>query len=168
MTVSMYQASIPVFIRALKNLSAILAKGAANAAERKIDPSVFVNARLAPDMFALARQVQITSDTVKAFAARVAGVEVPSYEDNETTFEQLEARIQKTIQFLETFKPEQLDGTEEKEVTVPTRSDPDRKFKGEFYLLNWALPNLYFHVTAAYAILRHNGVPIGKKDFLGA
>ncbi len=168
MTLSMYQASIPVFITGLKNLSRVLAKGAANAEERKIDPAVLLGSRLAPDMFPLARQVQITSDTVKAFAARIAGIEVPSYPDTETTFAELEARIQKTIAFLETITPAQIDGSEEKEVGVPSRSEPDRKFKGQFYLLNWALPNLYFHITTAYAILRHNGVPVGKKDYLGA
>lgn len=168
MTISMYQASIPTFISALTNLSAVLKKGLANATERNIDPSVFISARLAPDMLPLSRQIQIASDTLKGYAARVAGIEVPSWADDETTFEQLEARIQKTIAFLQTIKPEQIDGSEEKTIAVPSRSQPDRTFKGQFYLFNFTIPNLYFHITTAYAILRHNGVSIGKKDYLGA
>lgn len=168
MTISMYQASIPVFIRQLNNLSAILAKGAADAEARKIDPSVFINARLAPDMLPLARQVQITSDTVKAAAARLSGTEAPSFPDEEKTFAELEARIRKTIAYIEGFKPAQIDGCEAKEIVVKSRSGKEKHFKGLDYLTDYALPNLFFHITTAYAILRHNGVGIGKADYLGA
>jgi uncharacterized protein len=166
MTISMYKSSIPVFIRQLNNLSTILNKGAAYAEARKIDPAVFVNARLAPDMFPLARQVQITSDGAKAGAARLAGIEVPSFSDDETTFPQLQERIEKTIKFLQTIRAEQIDGTEEKKITY-TQRGKESNYIGLQYLTDFVLPNLYFHITAAYAILRHNGVDLGKRDFLG-
>ncbi|MGH8172404.1 MAG: DUF1993 domain-containing protein [Rhodanobacteraceae bacterium] len=166
MTISMYKASVPLFIRALQNLSANLDKGLASAQARKIDPSVLVNMRLAPDMLPLSRQVQIATDGARGLAARLAGVERPAYEDNETTFDELQARIAKTIAFLQTFKPEQIDGSEERKVTLPVRGT-DRTFRGEDYLLQFAIPNVFFHVTTAYAILRHAGVEIGKTDFLG-
>jgi hypothetical protein len=162
----MYQASIPVFIRQLNNLSAILKKGEEHALAKKIEPEVFINARLAPDMFPLSRQVQIATDGVKGAAARLAGVEVPSYPDTEKTFSELQARIAKTIEFAKTFSAKQIDGTEEKKVTLKMR-DREVGFLGQAYLLNFVLPNLYFHITATYAILRHNGVDIGKKDFIG-
>jgi len=162
----MYQASVPVLKRMLGNLADILQKGAAHAEAKKIDPAVLVASRLYPDMFALARQVQIASDTAKGCAARLAGVEVPKYEDNEATFPELMARIRKTIGFLDTLKPEQIDGTEDKSITLPMRSG-DLHFTGLSYLLNFAMPNFYFHVTTAYDILRHNGVEVGKNDFLG-
>ena len=167
MTISMYQASIPVCVRTLTNLSAILKKAETHAASKKIDPSVFINARLAPDMFPLARQVQIATDGVKGCAARLAGIEIPSYADTETSFDELQARIAKTIAFIQTVTPAQIDGTEGKDIHLkfgPYELD----FKGQDYLLTFVLPNLFFHVTAAYAILRHNGVDIGKKDYLGA
>ena len=166
MTISMYQASVPVFVRMLKNLSAILQKAADYAAFKKIEPVVLINARLAPDMFAFVRQIQIATDGVKGCAARLAGVEVPSYADNETTFEELQARIAKTITFLEEFKPAQIDGTEEKALELKV-GGREMKFAGQAYLLNFVLPNLYFHITTAYGILRHNGLEIGKKDYLG-
>jgi hypothetical protein len=166
MTISMYQASVPVLLRQLNNLAAILKKAEAHADARKIDPSVFINARLAPDMFALARQVQIASDTAKGCAARLAGIEVPSYADTETTFAELQARIAKTVDFLKSIKPEQIDGSEERQVVLKMRSG-DVTFRGQPYLLDFALPNLYFHFTTVYAILRHNGVEIGKMDYLG-
>lgn len=166
MSLSMYQASIPVFIRQLNNLSAILKKGEEHALAKKIEPEVFINARLAPDMFPLSRQVQIATDGVKGAAARLAGVEVPSYPDTEKTFSELQARIAKTIEFAKTFSAKQIDGTEEKKVTLKMR-DREVGFLGQAYLLNFVLPNLYFHITATYAILRHNGVDIGKKDFIG-
>jgi hypothetical protein len=162
----MYQASIPVFLRNLTNLKAILEKGAADAEARKIEPSVFVNARLAPDMLALARQVQIATDTVKGAGARLAGVDVPSFEDTETTFPELQARLDKTIAFLKGLKAEQIDGSEERTITLKMRSG-EVNFTGQNYLLNFVLPNLFFHCTTAYAILRHNGVQVGKMDFLG-
>lgn len=166
MTLSMYQASIPVFIRGLNNFAAILKKGEDYAVAKKIDPSVFVNARLAPDMFPLSRQVQIATDVVKGGGARLAGVDVPSFADEETTFAELQARIAKTIAFLETLKPAQIDGSENKPVTLKV-GGRELQFTGQVYLLSFVLLNLYFHTTVAYSILRHNGVDVGKMDFLG-
>ena len=166
MKISMYQASVPVLKRMLGNLADILQKGAAHAEAKNIDPAVLIASRLYPDMFALARQVQIASDTAKGCAARLAGAEIPKYEDNEATFPELMARIRKTIAFLDTFKREQIDGTEDKSITLQMRSG-DLNFTGLSYLLNFVMPNFYFHVTTAYDILRHNGVEVGKNDFLG-
>ncbi len=166
MTISMYQASVPVFIRTLNNLVGILEKGAAHAETKKIDPSVLVNSRLAPDMLPLSKQVQIACDIAKRGAARLAEVEGPNFEDNETTLSELIQRIHKTISYLETLKPEQIDGSEEKTVTLPMR-DNTLSFQGMQFLLYFVLPNVYFHVTTAYDILRHCGVEIGKQDFLG-
>ncbi|HMK13582.1 MAG TPA: DUF1993 domain-containing protein [Burkholderiales bacterium] len=166
MKISMYEASIPVFIRMSKNLVAILAKGAAYAEAKKIDPTVLVNSRLYPDMFPLVRQVQIASDAAKGCGARLAGQEPPKFEDNETTFPELLARIDKTIAYLETLKPEQINGSEGKTITLQIRKNM-MTFLGMPFLLNFALPNFYFHVTTAYDILRHCGVEIGKQDFIG-
>ena len=166
MAISMYLASIPPILRALTNLRTILEKAEAHAEARKIDPSVLVNARLYPDMFPLSRQVQIATDNAKGAASRLAGTTPPKYEDNESTFPELVARIDKTIALLKTFKPEQINGSEEKTITLPMH-DRTLTFKGMPYLLDYVIPNIYFHVTTAYAILRHNGVEIGKKDFLG-
>ncbi len=166
MKISMYQVSVPVFTRMLNNLAAVLDKGAAYAEGRKIDPLVLINARLYPDMLPLVKQVQIASDGAKGAAARLAGQEAPKYEDAETTFADLKARIQKTIAYLNTFKPEQIDGSEEKTITLQLRGNAV-PFQGLAYLLNHATPNFYFHVTTAYDILRHNGVEIGKADYLG-
>lgn len=166
MPLSMYQASVPVFVRGLESLATILNKAAAHAEARKIDPAVFVNARLAPDMFALARQVQIASDVAKGCVARLAGAEVPSYPDTETTFPDLAARVAKTIAFVKGFTAAQIDGSEERTVTLKMRGE-ERSFRGQAYLLNLALPNFYFHVTTTYDILRHNGVDLGKSDYLG-
>jgi hypothetical protein len=162
----MYLASIPPILRTLTNLRGILEKAAAHAEARKIDPSVLVNARLYPDMFPLARQVQIATDNAKGAASRLAGVAPPKFEDNEATFAELVARVDKTIALLQTFKPEQIDGSEEKIITLPMH-DRTLTFKGLPYLLDYVLPNIYFHATTVYAILRHNGVEVGKKDFLG-
>lgn len=167
MTLSMYQASIPNFIHGLGNLSAILTKAEAYATARKFDPSVLVNFRLAPDMFPLSKQVQIVTDIVKGGAARLAGIEVPSFPDTETTFAQLQARIAKTVAFLNTITPAQIDGSEEKAISLKVGGQ-DMSFKGQAYLLTFVIPNFYFHITTTYAILRHNGLEIGKKDFLGA
>ena len=166
MKTSMYQTSIPTFTRVLNNLLAILEKGAAHAEARKIDPSVLLNARLYPDMFPLTRQVQLAADTAYSGAARLAGTEVPVHENNESSFAELTTRIRKTITQLEAFKPEHLDGTEDKTVTWQTRSST-RNMQGLPYLMNHVLPNLFFHTTTAYNILRHNGVEVGKMDFLG-
>jgi hypothetical protein len=167
MTLSMYQASAPVFQHALTALSGILDKAMANAAARKIDPTVFLVARLAPDMFAFTKQVQIACDFAKNTVARLAGQEPPKFPDEEKTFDELKARIAKTIDFVSGFKPAQIDGTEANDITFPAGPGKTMTLKGQAYLLNFALPNFYFHATAAYAILRHNGVDLGKLDFLG-
>jgi uncharacterized protein len=166
MTISMYQASIPAFLQTLAGLSNILDKAEKFCAAKKIDPTILVNARLAPDMFALARQIQITTDFAKGASARLAGVEVPVYEDSEKTIGELKARITKTVDYIKTLKPAQIDGSEERDVTIKIAGNPTT-FKGQFYLVNFAIPNFYFHLTAAYAILRHNGVELNKADFLG-
>ena len=167
MTVSMYQISVPSLIRSLNNLAAILEKSAAHAEARKIDPTVLINSRLYPDMFPLGRQVQIASDIARRGAARLAGLEAPKLEDNEINFPELIARLQKTTAYLETLTPEQIDGSEEKSITLPFGKDT-MVFEGLPYLIYFILPNVYFHVTTAYDILRHCGVEIGKRDFLGA
>jgi hypothetical protein len=166
MKTSMYTTSVPRFIRALNNLAAILEKGAAHAQARKIDPAVLLDARLYPDMFPLTRQVQVATDVANSGAARLAGLEVPAYENKEGSFDELVARIRKTIAYLETLKPEQIDGTEEKTVSWQTRSST-KSMQGMPYLQDHLLPNIYFHVTTAYNILRHNGVELGKMDYLG-
>jgi uncharacterized protein len=167
MNISMYRASVPVFQQMLPALSACLRKGADYAAQKKFDPAVLLQSRLYPDMLPLVRQVQIAADFAKGTAARLAGLEVPKYEDTETSFEQLYARIQKTLNYIGEFKPPQIDGSEEREVTMAMRTET-RVFKGENYLVGFALPNFFFHVTTAYAILRHNGVEVGKADFIRA
>jgi hypothetical protein len=166
MTISMYQASVPAFIRALNNLAAILEKGAAHAQARKIEETVLLNSRLYLDMFPLTRQVQLATDTARSGAGRLAGVDFPSYEDKETTFHDLVQRIRNTIAYLEALKPAQIDGGEEKTITWQSRSS-SKSMLGLPYLMSHLLPNIYFHVTTAYAILRHNGVELGKKDYLG-
>ena len=166
MQISMYQASAPRFANTLKNLSAILDKAQAHADAKKIDPRVLTAARLYPDMFPMSRQVQSACDTAKGAVARLAGVEIPVHEDTEQTFEELKARIAKTITFIQTIQPAQVDGSEDKEVVLKFRSG-EVKFKGMQYLLGHALPNFYFHVTTAYNILRHNGVEVGKRDYIG-
>lgn len=167
MSLSMYQASIPGFVRMLGNLAAILAKAAAHAEAKKIDPAVFTGGRLAPDMYPLTRQIQIATDVVKGCAARLAGIEVPSYADNETSFADLQARIAKTVAFLQSVDAARIDGSEMRKVTLKT-GGKERTFEGQFYLFNFVIPNFYFHVSVAYAILRHNGVEIGKGDYLGS
>jgi uncharacterized protein len=165
MTISMYQASVPAFQRTLGALDAILDKAAAYAAERKIDPAVLTGARLSPDMLPLTRQVQFSTDHAKGASARLAGLPVPSFADTETTFPELKARLAKTLDFIATVRPEQIDGSEGRDISL--KAGPrELSFKGQDYLVFFALPNFYFHVTTAYAILRHNGVPIGKLDFL--
>jgi hypothetical protein len=167
MKISMYQAAVPPAIRTLTNLAAILDKAAAHCEAKKIDPAVLVNARLFPDMFPLSRQVQIATDVAKGGAARLAGQDPPAYEDKESTFPELIARVRKTIEYLKSFRAEQLDGTEEKAITLKMRNG-ERHFQGLPYVQSFVLPNVYFHVATAYNILRHNGVEIGKQDFLGA
>ena len=166
MTISMYQASAPRFANALENLSAILAKAQAHVEAKKLDETALTGFRLFPDMHPLTRQVQIACDAAKGAVARLAGAEIPKHEDVEQTFAELKARIAKTIDFIRTFKPAQIDGTEDKEIVLKLQGN-DVKFKGLQYLLGFAVPNFYFHVVTAYDILRHNGVEIGKRDFLG-
>ena len=162
---SMYDASIPPILRALNNLSHILNKGEAHANAKEIELAVLFNARLFPDMFPLSRQVQIATDMSKGAAARLAGVEVPSYDDNETTFADLQARIAKTIAFIEAVTPAQLEGAEKRDIEIMVRK-AKMEFTGQDYLQKWVMPNVYFHVATTYNILRHNGVELGKPDFL--
>jgi hypothetical protein len=166
MSLSMYQASVPVFVRLLTALSAMLDKAAAHAEAKKIDPAALLQARLYPDMFALLKQVLVAADFSKNGTARLAGVEPPKFEDTETTFPELKARLAKTLDYLKTVKPEQVDGSEERVVNVKV-GGREMTFKGQDYLLTSVLPNFYFHLTTAYAILRHNGVELGKRDFTG-
>jgi hypothetical protein len=166
MPISMYQVSAPRFANTLRNLSAILDKAQAHAEAKKIDAAALIQARLFPDMFPFVRQVQIACDTAKGAVARLAGLEVPKHEDTEQTFAELKARIAKTLDFVESARPAQVDGSEEKEITLKMRGQ-DVKLKGQQYLLGQAYPNFYFHVTTAYNILRHNGVELSKKDYIG-
>lgn len=166
MAISMYTASVPVFQHMLRNLSHILGKGEASAQARKFDPAVLANARLAPDMLPLTRQILIACDAAKLGVARISGLEAPKFEDNETTFAELQERVRKTLDWLETVPASALDGTEDKDITFPVGRDKTRTMKGQAYLATWALPNFFFHVTTAYAILRHNGVDLGKQDYL--
>jgi len=165
--ITMSQASAPRFVNLLKNLSAILDKAQAHCAAKKIDPLVLTAARLYPNMFSLARQVQVACDSSKGAVARLSGTEIPKHEDTEKTFEELKARIATTIAFIESVKPAQLDGTEDREITLKIGGN-ELKFNGLQYLFGFAWPNFYFHVTTAYAILRHNGVELTKQDFIGA
>jgi uncharacterized protein len=165
--ISMYQASVPAFLQQLPALAGVLDKGEAYARTKNIDPAVLLDSRLFPDMFPLVRQVQITCDFAKGASARLAGIEVPVYADTEQSFIELQARIRKTLDFIRTVRPEQIDGSEERDVTIKIAGNPVT-FKGQPYLVNFVLPNFYFHATAAYAILRHNGVDLGKRDFIGA
>lgn len=167
MAISMYRASVPVFVQILNALAGVLKKAAAHAEAKKIDPAALLTARLYPDMFALTKQVQIACDFAKGCPARLAGVDVPKYEDNEASFADLDARIAKTVAFLGTLKPAQIDGSEEKVISLTIGGKP-MEFDGLTYLLNFATPNFYFHVTTAYDLLRHNGVELGKRDFMGA
>ncbi|TDU30744.1 hypothetical protein DFR24_0098 [Panacagrimonas perspica] len=167
MSLGMYQSSIPALVRALGNLRQILAKAASHCEAKKIDPAVLIGFRLFPDMLPLASQVRIAGDMAKGSAARLGGLEVPKFEDNETTFAELDARIDKTLAFLATVTPAQIDGSEKRTVTIKTPRG-DLNFEGQSYLQFFLLPNVYFHCTTAYNILRHNGVEIGKMDFIGA
>jgi hypothetical protein len=166
MTISMYQASVPVFRHTLEAMSGFLKKAAAHATLRKIEPSVLLAMRLYPDMFPLVRQVQLTADFAKGTSARLAGVEAPKFADEETSFEELEQRIAKTAAFVRGLKPAQIDGSENREITIPIGGQPQR-FKGQPYLLHFGLPNFFFHASTAYGILRHAGVELGKRDFIG-
>jgi hypothetical protein len=166
MTLSMYQASVPALVRMLTNLSAILDKAAAWAEARKIDPAVLTSARLAPDMHPLNRQIWIATDMAKGCAARLAGLEPPKYADTETSFEELKARISKTVDFLNSIDAARFEGSEDRTITLQA-GPRELSFPGSAYLFGFVMPNFYFHLTTAYAILRHNGLDIGKMDFLG-
>ena len=168
MSFSMSQTSLPTFEIGLNALSAILDKAEAFAAAKKIDPAVLLNARLAPDMFPLVRQVQVATDLAKNGAARLAGVEPPRYEDKETTIAELKARLAKTVAFVKSLDPKQVDAAADRQITFPLGPTNKGQMQGDDYLNHFVLPNVYFHLAAAYAILRHCGVEIGKQDFLGA
>jgi uncharacterized protein len=166
MSVSAYDFSVPAFSHSLKALAEVLVKAEAHAKAKNIDPSVFLSARLAPDMFPLVKQVQLASDFAKGGSARIAGVEVPSYADTETSFAELHARIEKTLAFIGSIPVEAFQGAESRDIVVPMRPEP-KTFNALTYLRHGALPNFFFHTTTAYDILRHNGVELGKRDFLG-
>ncbi len=166
MTISMYQASVPVFLRGLTNLATVLDKAAAHAEAKKLDATVLPATRLAPDMFPLARQVMIASDTAKGAAARLAGLEPEKFEDTETTLPELSARVRRTIEVVKQYTAAQIDGSEERTVVLPMRAGPVT-FQGLDYLVSFALPNFYFHITTTYDILRQCGVELGKQDYLG-
>lgn len=165
MSLSLYAVTVKPMRLTLKNLSAVIAKAEAHCEARKIDPAVFVNGRLYPDMLPFKAQVQIASDTAKGAGARLAGVEIPKFEDTESTFAELQSRIDKTVAFLDSLDEAKFEGAEARTVTLQLRSGA-REFTGVDYLTTWANPNFYFHVTTAYAILRHGGVEIGKMDYL--
>jgi uncharacterized protein len=168
MTISMYAASVPVFKQMLTSLSDILSKAEAHATAKNIDPNALLQARLYPDMFALTHQIQIASDFAKGVSARLAGVEVPAHEDNEQSLADLRARIAKTLTFIGGITPAQVDGSEQREIVLRPGTPKEKKLTGQAYLLHYGLPQFFFHVTTAYAILRHNGVEVGKMDFIGA
>jgi hypothetical protein len=167
MSLSPHAASVPVFKQMLGGLKDVLALAEAHATARKIDPQALLQARLFPDMFALVRQVQIAADFAKGVSARLAGVAVPSYEDVEQTFAELQARIDKTLAFIEGLPPAQFEGCETREIVTQAGTPKEKRFQGQSYLLNYGLPHFFFHVTTAYAILRHNGVDVGKKNYIG-
>ena len=167
MTISMHSASVPIFARMLGNLTTWLDKAEAHALARKFDTSVYLAARLAPDMLAFTKQIQIGCDAAKFGIARLSGVEAPKFEDNETTFAELRERVRKTLEFIQSVPKDAIDGTDDKDVVVPRRDGPIT-LKGEFYLKHFVLPNFFFHITTVYALLRHNGVELGKNDYLGA
>ncbi len=166
MTISMYAASVPVFRQILNSMSEILTKAESHATERKIEPTALLQARLYPDMFALSRQVQIAADFAKGACARLAGVEVPKYDDTEQSFADLRARLAKTVAFIESLPQDKIDGSEERVITTSAGAN-SKTFAGQTYLTHYALPQFFFHATTAYAILRHNGVEVGKRDFMG-
>lgn len=168
MTISMHAASVPVFKQLLGALGDVVAKAEAHAAEKKIASDALLQARLFPDMFPLTRQVQIACDFAKGVSARLAGADVPVYEDKETTFEELRGLVAKTIAFIDSLDAKQFDGSEIREITLRPGTPKERKIAGQAYLLSYGLPQFFFHLTTAYALLRHNGVEIGKKDYMGA
>jgi len=167
MTLSMHAASVPVFRQMLGSLDNLLAKAESHAAERKIDPAALLQARLFPDMFPLLKQVQIACDFAKGVSGRLAGVELPVFDDSEQTFAELRALVAKTIAFISGLDAARFDGSEDREIVLRPGTPKERRFVGQAYLLNYGLPQFFFHVTTAYALLRHNGVELGKKDYMG-
>lgn len=168
MSLSMYRASVPVLVRGFESLSKIIDKAAAHAETKKIDQAVFMNARLAPDMLPFSKQIQIASDTAKGAAARMAEIDIPSFEDTETTFAELQARIARTVDFIQSVDAAKINASADRAIVMKLGKSGEAHFTGTTYLLGFALPNFYFHITTAYAILRHNGVEIGKWDYLGS
>ncbi|MBA3487377.1 MAG: DUF1993 domain-containing protein [Lysobacter sp.] len=168
MTISMHAASVPVFKQMLGSLGEILAMAEAHATERKIEPAALLQSRLYPDMLPLTRQVQIACDFAKGVTARLAGAEVPVYDDQEQTFADLRALVARTIAFVDGFEAAKFEGSHEREIVTRPGTPKERRFDGQSYLLSYGLPQFFFHVTTAYALLRHNGVEIGKRDYMGA
>ena len=168
MTTSLYGTSVPVFKQMLGGLSAVLSKAQAHAEARNIEPDALLQARLYPDMFPLLRQVRIACDFAKGVSARLAGVDVPAFEDNEVSFADLQARIDKTLAFINGIAPAQFEGSATREVVTQAGTPKEKRFVGASYLVNYGLPHFFFHVTTAYNILRHNGVEVGKKDYIGS
>jgi len=166
MAITMHSASVPTLVHMLRNLVHVLDKAEAHVQARKIDPVALTQFRLAPDMLPFTRQIQIACDAAKNGVARLSGLEAPKFEDNEATFAELKTRVHKTLEFLASVPADALNGTEDKEVTFPIGREKTHTMKGEAYLKHWMLPNFFFHVTTAYAILRHNGVELGKSDYL--
>jgi hypothetical protein len=168
MTISMHSASAPAFVRMLGNMLVWLDKAQAHAEARRFDSANYLGLRLAPDMLPLVKQVQIASDAAKGCMGRLAGQELPKWDDSEASLDDLRARIRKTLDYVQSFQPSQIDGSENREVVIPLRNRDPLTFTGEAYLRHWALPNFYFHATTLYALLRHAGVDLGKGDYLGA
>lgn len=166
MSISMYQTAVPVFVRALNNLKHVLQLGHAHAKEKKVEDAVLLQSRLIADMLPLVKQIQIATDMAKNAAARLAGVDPLKFDDNETTVDELHARIDRAIEYIKSFKADQIDGSETREITIPARTG-EMKFEGQAYLLHFVLPNLFFHCTTAYDILRVTGANVGKNDFIG-
>ena len=167
MTSTLYITAIPVFTQLLGGLSAVLTKAEAHAQARHIDPNALLQARLFPDMFPLLRQARVACDFAKSVSGRLAGVELPNFEDNEQTFADLQARIAKTLAFIGSLTPAQFEGSETREITTQAGTPKEKRFSGQSYLLNYGLPHFFFHVTTAYDILRHNGVEVAKRDYIG-
>jgi hypothetical protein len=164
----MHSASAPAFVRMLGNMLVWLDKAQAHADARRFDSANYLGLRLAPDMLPLVKQVQIASDAAKGCMGRLAGQELPKWDDSEASLDDLRARIRKTLDYVQSFQPSQIDGSEDREVVIPLRNRDPLTFTGEAYLRHWALPNFYFHATTLYALLRHAGVDLGKGDYLGA
>ncbi|HEY2344507.1 MAG TPA: DUF1993 domain-containing protein [Xanthomonadaceae bacterium] len=168
MTISMHAASVPVFQQMLEALGNVIGKAEAHAADRKIDPAALLQSRLFPDMFTFTRQVQVACDFAKGVSARLAGVDVPVYEDKEQTFAELRALVAKTVAFIGSLDASRFEGSEDRDIVTRPGTPRERTFKGQAYLLTYGLPQFFFHVTTAYALLRHNGIEIGKRDYMGA